>query len=49
MYNSIYPVNINYHKPGSYRYNKGGEAPERSVEKDAKRQKHVPKRRKGIN
>ena len=42
MYNSIYPVNINYHKPGSYRYNKGGEAPERSVEKDAKRQNTFP-------
>ena len=25
MYNSIYPVNINYHKPGAYRFGNGSE------------------------
>ena len=42
MYNSIYPVNINYHKPGSYRYNKGSEAPERSVEQENQQKNTFP-------
>ena len=31
MYNSIYPVNINYHKNGSYRYNKDNEPSDNNV------------------